>query len=135
MPAYPHARTIPNMTGTTDPPHADPDPLVRLTAATNPATPPHILTKLAADTNPNIRAAVALHLNTPTGTLRTLCADTDTNVADLANYRRRDNLDTYIATLTGADLTHAQLLAPTFTGWPHDLHQILTSLHNLTDPG
>ena len=108
---------------------ADLDPEVREAVAHNRATPTTTLTKLAADPDTNVRWGVATNPHTPTTTLTHIeHADPDPDISYTTSHIRRNALAAHRATLTGPARDHADLLLPTFTGWPDQLDHLLATL-------
>lgn len=99
---------------------------VRYCVANNPNTPTHLLTQLATDEG--VRYAVAQNPNTQTETLKILITDPVNEVHKSANNRRKEQIKHYINQLPKEKKNHAQLLAPTFTGWAENLADVLTNL-------
>lgn len=107
---------------------ADQTYMVRRGTAENNHTSASTLTALSADPNTIVRFAVAKNPNTPPDTLTRLANDPAPAVRQQAEHTRKHILDEHINTLTGTAREHAQLLAPTFTGWPDDLDELLGTL-------
>jgi len=81
----------------------DPDEVVRIAIALNPATPAHILRVLATDLHPHVQAAIG--------------------------HRRRHDLYEYAASLdTHAQEVARELVIAGFPGWPTDLRRLLASM-------
>lgn len=107
---------------------------VRYCVANNPNTPTHLLTQLATDTDEGVRYAVAQNPNTQTETLKILITDPVNEVHKSANNRRKEQIKHYINQLPKEKKNHAQLLAPTFTGWAENLADVLTNLKTSQSP-
>ena len=57
-----------------------------------------------------------------------LLEDEDEWVGAVAGLQREACLMGFIETLSGEKRTYAELLLPTFTGWPDDLEELLNNL-------
>lgn len=113
---------------------SDPSSHVRMSAARNPNTPPDALATLANDPDWRVRYYIAAARHTPTATLAQLADDPNHEVRFAADMTRKLILRNHIKTLTGDARQQGKLLAPTFTGWPEDLDQLLAHL-NTPNPG
>ena len=106
----------------------DEEELVRSCVAANPNTPIDVLRKLTVDSSWLVRVSVTENVNLPINILKTFSSDTDIRVRDSVDISRVERLQNFVNTLPSTTRVHAQLLAPSFTGWPDDLARVLTSL-------
>lgn len=90
-----------------------------------------ILQILSKDTNELVLYYVAKNPKTPIETLKKLSKTQNITVKTRIEFTREELLTQHIKTLPSVLQKQAQVLAPTFSGWPDDLNQVLHNLNHL----